>query len=198
MNLIERVGTGKLCRHQLTFLKFDLTIVKMMESIVKPINESTIHQLCSSQVVVDLSTAVKELVENALDAGATCIEVKLKNMGADLIEVADNGLGIDPVDYSGIAEKHQTSKLQKFEDLENVLSFGFRGEALNALCELSGKFCVTTKRSVDIAGASLMFDRFGRWYFLLRFIEFCLMVFWYSIGWLTKTSLPEEMELLSL
>lgn len=133
-----------------------------MEAIVKPISESTIHQLCSSQVVVDLSTAVKELIENSLDAGATCIELKLKNMGADLIEVVDNGSGIDPSDYSGIAEKHQTSKLRNFEDLVNVASFGFRGEALNALCELSGKFSVSTKRSVDPVGAALSFDRFGR------------------------------------
>lgn len=124
----------------------------------------SIHRICSSQVVVDLATAVKELVENSLDAGATVIEVKLKNMGADGIEVADNGHGIHPDDYTSIVQKHHTSKISRFEDLEGVLSFGFRGEALNALCELSGKFQIMTKRAEDKVGATLMFDKFGRYF----------------------------------
>lgn len=129
---------------------------------VQALDQSSIHRLCSSQVVVDLATAVKELIENSLDAGATVIEVKLKEMGAESIEVSDNASGIDPKDYSGIALKHHTSKLERFEDLLTVSSFGFRGEALNALCELSGNFLVSTKRAVDPLGASLRFDRIGR------------------------------------
>jgi DNA mismatch repair protein PMS2 len=131
--------------------------------MIKAIDQESIHRICSSQVVVDLATAVKEMVENALDAEATFIEVKLKNMGIDSIEVSDNGYGINPHDYEGIAQKHHTSKLQQFEDLFSVDSFGFRGEALNALCELSHKFTVTTRRADESVGALLTFDRFGRY-----------------------------------
>jgi hypothetical protein len=135
-------------------------------SQIQLIDQESIHRICSSQVVVDLASAVKEMVENALDAGATLIEVKLKNMGVDAIEVSDNGTGIDPVDYDGIAQKHHTSKLQNFEDLFRVESFGFRGEALNALCELSGKFTVTTRLASESVGSLLTFDRFGRYVLL--------------------------------
>lgn len=60
-------------------------------------------------------------------------------MGSESIEVCDNGSGIHPSNYANIALKHHTSKLSDFHDLNSVSSFGFRGEALNALCELSGK-----------------------------------------------------------
>jgi DNA mismatch repair protein PMS2 len=65
--------------------------------------------------------------------------LQLKEMGSESIEVSDNGCGIDPSNYASIALKHHTSKLSNFNDLNSVASFGFRGEALNALCELSGK-----------------------------------------------------------
>ena len=66
--------------------------------------------------------------------------IQLKEMGSESIEVSDNGSGIDPSNYSNIALKHHTSKLCDFIDLNSVSSFGFRGEALNALCELSGMY----------------------------------------------------------
>ena len=80
--------------------------------------------------MVDLATAVKELVENALDAGATTVEVKLEQFGADLIEVSDNGTVVAPENHAALALKHHTSKLAAFADLEGVRSFGFRGEAV--------------------------------------------------------------------
>lgn len=130
--------------------------------MIKAIEKSVVHKICSGQVVIDLATAVKEMVENSIDAGATVIEVKLKNMGTDSIEVSDNGCGIDPENYAGIAMKHHTSKLKNFEDLDSVKSFGFRGEALNALCEISGSFHVTTRQELQPVGAQLEFDSFGR------------------------------------
>lgn len=129
--------------------------------MIRPIDRSSIQKICSGQVVVDLATAVKEMVENALDSGATSVEVKLKDMGATCIEVTDNGSGIDPTNYEGIARKHFTSKLQSFDDLSSVSSFGFRGEALNALCELSASFSVTTKQAAQTVGAHLQFDKNG-------------------------------------
>lgn len=103
-----------------------------------------------------------KLVENALDANATIIEIKLKNYGIDSIEVSDNGDGISPRDYAGVAMKHYTSKLHSFSDLSSVTSFGFRGEALNALCELSGGFSVLTKQRGQDLAAALSFHRDGR------------------------------------
>lgn len=102
-----------------------------------------------------------KLIENALDSGATSIEVKLKNLGEDSIEVSDNGCGIDPSNYAGLAMKHYTSKLETFSDLKSVASFGFRGEALNALCELSGHFSIVTRQKTDPVASRLSFKRNG-------------------------------------
>ena len=103
---------------------------------VQPIDRRSVHQICSGQVVLNLATAVKELVENSLDAGATIIEVKLKENGADLVEVIDNGCGVKPENFAALTLKHYTSKLRDFSDLANVETFGFRGEALSSLCAL--------------------------------------------------------------
>jgi DNA mismatch repair protein PMS2 len=69
---------------------------------IKPIEGRSVHQIQSGQVIVDLNSVAKELVENALDAGATAIEVRFKNNGLDSIEVQDNGTGIAPEDFDTI------------------------------------------------------------------------------------------------
>lgn len=133
-----------------------------MSQQIRALDKDSVYKICSGQVIVDLATAVKELIENSLDSKATSIEIKLKEMGTESIEVSDNGSGIDPENYAGIALKHHTSKISDFIDISSVGSFGFRGEALNALCELSGSFFVATKRLVDDVGTILSFDRNGR------------------------------------
>ena len=104
--------------------------------VVQPIDQKSIHQICSGQVVLSIATAMKELVENSLDAGATNIEIKLKNHGADVLEVNDNGFGVEPHNFEALTLKHHTSKLRDFSDLTSVETFGFRGEALSSLCAL--------------------------------------------------------------
>jgi DNA mismatch repair protein PMS2 len=111
--------------------------------------------------VLDLSTAVKELLENALDADATNVEIRLIKYGSVMVEVSDNGSGIDKKDFENLTAKHYTSKISKFEDLETVHSFGFRGEALSSLCALS-TLSVVTKTKNDTIGTSLMYDHEGR------------------------------------
>ncbi|KAJ7590681.1 DNA mismatch repair protein [Mycena floridula] len=113
-------------------------------SAIQAIDIQTRHRITSGQVVIDLQTAVKELLENSLDAGATNIEVRFKNYGVKSIEVIDNGSGIAEKDHDSIALKHHTSKLNSFTDLETVLTFGFRGEALSSLCALCESVVVTT------------------------------------------------------
>ena len=129
-----------------------------MSGSIKAIDNASVTKICSGQVVVDLATAVKELVENALDAEATTIEIKLRDMGLTSIEVSDNGRGIHPSNYASLALKHHTSKLTTFADLQSVSSFGFRGEALNALCELSNDLTITTRRPDETVGTKLSFS----------------------------------------
>ncbi|KAF9066496.1 hypothetical protein BDP27DRAFT_1423871 [Rhodocollybia butyracea] len=129
---------------------------------IKAIDSSSVHRITSGQVVVDLQTAVKELVENSLDAGATSIEIRFKNFGLKSIEVVDNGSGISEADFDSIGRKHHTSKLSAFHDLTTLTSFGFRGEALSSLCALCETVTVTTA-TVDKApmGAVLELDKRG-------------------------------------
>ena len=63
-------------------------------AVIRPINKSVVHRICAGQVILDLSSAVKELVENSLDAGSTSVEIALKDYGLDSIQVIDNGAGI--------------------------------------------------------------------------------------------------------
>ena len=181
------------------------------EGGIKPISKSVVHQICSGQVkknlqyifeifsilykfcpifqvIVSLSTAVKELVENALDAGATSIEIRLEDSGATSIQVIDNGSGVNQSDFSGlgkyynfltifsrifiiseckclsishvIVSKHCTSKIEQFEDVCGVETFGFRGEALSSLCALAD-LTVTTKTAENRSGFRLKFDSNG-------------------------------------
>ncbi|KAI0506214.1 hypothetical protein F5B22DRAFT_470830 [Xylaria bambusicola] len=121
-----------------------------------------IHQIQSGQVIVDLCSVVKELVENSIDAGATNIEVRFKNQGLDAIEVQDNGSGISKENHETLALKHYTSKLSTYSDLESLETFGFRGEALSSLCALS-KFSVTTCLASDAPkGSRLEFETSGK------------------------------------
>ncbi|XP_061848338.1 mismatch repair endonuclease PMS2 [Colius striatus] len=128
---------------------------------IRPIDRKSVHRICSGQVVLNLGTAVKELVENSLDAGATNIDVKLKDHGAELIEVADNGDGVEEENFEGLTLKHYTSKIQDFSDLIHVETFGFRGEALSSLCALSDVTICTCHKSAKV-GARLVFDHNGK------------------------------------
>ncbi|KAF4582707.1 hypothetical protein EYR40_002631 [Pleurotus pulmonarius] len=126
----------------------------MSGAAIKAIDSSSIHRITSGQVVIDLQTAVKELVENSIDAGATSIDIRFKHYGLRAIEVVDNGCGISEEDHENIALKHCTSKLSSFSDLTTVHTFGFRGEALSSLCALSESVTVTTSTKAPM-GTSL-------------------------------------------
>nr|XP_020029460.1 mismatch repair endonuclease PMS2 isoform X1 [Castor canadensis] len=128
---------------------------------IRPIDGKSVHQICSGQVVLSLSTAVKELVENSVDAGATSIDLRLKEYGVDLIEVSDNGCGVEEENFEGLALKHHTSKIQEFADLTQVETFGFRGEALSSLCALSDVTISTCHTSAKV-GTRLVFDHNGK------------------------------------
>ncbi|KAK2108699.1 ATP-binding mismatch repair protein [Saguinus oedipus] len=107
---------------------------------MKQLPAATVRLLSSSQIITSVVSVVKELIENSLDAGATSIDVKLilmlllENYGFDKIEVRDNGEGIKAADAPVMAMKYYTSKINSHEDLENLTTYGFRGEALGSIC----------------------------------------------------------------
>ncbi|CAD0112047.1 unnamed protein product [Aureobasidium uvarum] len=129
---------------------------------IQAIEQTSVHQIQSGQVIVDLNSVVKELVENSLDAGSTSIEVRFRNHGLDAIEVIDNGTGIAPEDFESVALKHHTSKLRNYDDLENLDTFGFRGEALASLCALSQLYIITAREMDRPRGTRLEFEVSGK------------------------------------
>ncbi|KAK3041488.1 hypothetical protein RJ639_000465 [Escallonia herrerae] len=128
---------------------------------IKPINKGVVHRICAGQVILDLSSAVKELVENSLDAGAASVEIALKEYGEEAFQVIDNGSGISPNNFKVLALKHHTSKLADFPDLQSLTTFGFRGEALSSLCAL-GDLTVETRTKYEAVATHLTFDHSGQ------------------------------------
>ncbi|KAK8925826.1 DNA mismatch repair protein PMS1 [Platanthera zijinensis] len=128
--------------------------------VITAMDKSVAHKICSGQVILDLSSAVKELVENSLDAGASNIEISLKEHGEDFFKVIDNGCGISPDNFQVLAKKYHTSKITYFSDLHCLTTFGFRGEALSSLCSL-GSLTVETRTKNEEVGTHLTFDHSG-------------------------------------
>ncbi|RDD42073.1 DNA mismatch repair protein pms1 [Trichoplax sp. H2] len=129
-------------------------------STIKQISQKHVHQICSGQVILNLAAAVKELVENSVDAGANQVDVRLKDYGADTVEVSDNGSGIHPDDFEVLALMHHTSKLKEYDDLIGVETFGFRGEALSSLCGLCN-VAITTRHKSQPNGTKIEYDHRG-------------------------------------
>nr|OQO28435.1 hypothetical protein B0A51_02984 [Rachicladosporium sp. CCFEE 5018] len=108
---------------------------------------SIVRTIGSSQVLTDASAVVKELIDNALDAGASIISVELHANTLDIIQARDNGHGIAPQDRALVARRHCTSKITSEDDLSGIggTSLGFRGEALASAAEMSGSLTITTR-----------------------------------------------------
>ncbi|XP_066250470.1 mismatch repair endonuclease PMS2 [Euwallacea similis] len=121
------------------------------ESYIRPINKDTVHRICSGQVVLSLAVAMKELVENAIDAGASSIDIQLREYGAEALEVSDNGSGVHSDSFQALTLKNYTSKIQDYEDLANIGTLGFRGEALSSLCALADVQITTRHVSAELA-----------------------------------------------
>src|SRR5215213_459637 len=123
------------------------------------LDERTIGKIAAGEVVERPVSVVKELVENAIDAGAVRIRVAVQGGGIELIEVVDDGCGIAPGDLPVAVCRHATSKLSSFEDLASLTTLGFRGEALPSISAVSS-FAIRS-RAADTAHASLLRVTFG-------------------------------------
>lgn len=105
--------------------------------VIKLLPDSVANQIAAGEVIQRPASVVKELVENAVDAGATEISVIIKDAGRTLIQVVDNGCGMSPTDARLAFERHSTSKIRQADDLFSLHTMGFRGEALASICAVS-------------------------------------------------------------
>lgn len=117
-----------------------------MSSVIQLLPDLVINKIAAGEVVDRPASVLKELMENALDAGATSIDVALVDGGRKLISVADNGRGMNRDDALLCLERHATSKIRAAEDLDRIGTFGFRGEALAAIGAVS-RLTITTRQA---------------------------------------------------
>jgi DNA mismatch repair protein MutL len=122
-----------------------------MQNVISLLPESVANQIAAGEVVQRPASIVKELLENAIDAKASFIKLIVKDAGRTLVQVIDNGLGMSPVDARMAFERHATSKIKKAEDLFQLHTKGFRGEALASIAAVA-QVELKTKREDDIVG----------------------------------------------
>ena len=126
-----------------------------MLDIIKLLPDSVANQIAAGEVIQRPASAVKELMENALDAGATQIDLVVKDAGKTIIMVVDNGCGMSETDARLCFERHATSKISKAEDLFNIRTMGFRGEALASIAAIA-QVELKTRRKEDEVGVKIV------------------------------------------
>src|ERR1700749_969157 len=122
-----------------------------MPDIIQLLPDAVANQIAAGEVVQRPASAVKELVENAIDAGADKIQLILKDAGKALIQVIDNGCGMSLTDARMCFERHATSKIRKAEDLFAIRTMGFRGEAMASIAAIA-QVEMKTRRVEDELG----------------------------------------------
>jgi len=121
-----------------------------MSNIIQLLPDSIANQIAAGEVVQRPSSAVKELLENSIDAGSTSIKLILKNAGKTLMQVIDDGKGMSEMDARMCFERHATSKIRNSDDLFNIQTMGFRGEAMASIAAVAQVEMITKEHDVDL------------------------------------------------
>src|SRR5678816_3379191 len=129
---------------------------------IRLLPEHVANQIAAGEVVERPASVVKELVENALDAGATRLTVEIQAGGRSLIRVADDGVGMNRDDALLCLERHATSKIQRAEDLAAIRTMGFRGEALPSIASVGRMTLTTRERDGQAVAATQVIIHGGR------------------------------------
>lgn len=122
-----------------------------MSSIIHVLDEKTANKIAAGEVVERPSSVIKELTENALDAGATTVEIEIADGGSSYMRVSDNGSGMSEEDAKKSIIRHGTSKISSIEDIFSITSLGFRGEAVPSIAAVSELVMTTRMNDTDLA-----------------------------------------------
>ena len=114
------------------------------------LDQITIDKIAAGEVIERPASIVKELVENAIDAGSTSVTVEIKDGGISFIRIRDNGCGIPKEEVKSAFLRHSTSKIETVEDLSHIASLGFRGEALSSIAAVTRTEVITKTKDSDL------------------------------------------------
>ncbi len=143
--------------HYLTSISINFSLFEMnvnKDSRIQLLSRSVVEKIAAGEVIERPASVLKELIENALDAGATYLEVAIEDAGFSCIKVADNGCGMGAGDITRCLQRHATSKISSADDLFSISTLGFRGEALASIAAVS-RVSVTSSNSEEGLGYTL-------------------------------------------
>ena len=127
-----------------------------MENRIRLLPEIVANQIAAGEVVDNPASAIKEMMENSIDAGASSVTVNFRNAGLELIQIVDDGCGMSPMDARMAFDRHATSKIETFDDIYRLQTFGFRGEALASIAAVAQVELRTRKADDELGTVTIV------------------------------------------